>query len=417
MHSIIVGIVIVILLIVLIGLLVKFKLSGGLTLGGFKTYLSDVIPGADEFSNTSRHHDVLLSKYVSELEQYIPCLSKFGKAKIIDSNEILRLHIYRNILNLITCYNEHPEVRNMIKSRYYDKNTVIGGIAEAVVYLTGHNIRSLTKFSHNVIECKGLASGGSNVVFICKITSYTEKHHKISEIGEFALRILFNNYTDSAEHVAAIRSLMAHHDYSKYFITPVVSHVDFLNDYDYTGVKTCWYLFDSCAPLGGADQIDFNKYLDAEFNCLRLLHSEKLYYRDWKPENFMKVDPNTFKAKRLKLSENYVLSDIDFSHNTYEYTIKHDYISNLYSSKFSGSDFQKVMDNIVALLSWLIIANEKLTHNDNDACYSWYESNINNNLLNFLNRCEARNELVDSKKFYKAIKTYYTHDRIRKCFN
>lgn len=314
MLKIILAIVIIVILIIFVKLCItKFRGGFSTTLCDYVTYNNNI--DVNELSNCL-YHGYRYEKYnqhlYSEYDFYI-------------------LENVRNLRN--TLYNfEDPKLCKAFKIVPKEKGgeiselnilnlqTIIGGIAESISYLTYKNVCGIENFHHNIIECEDYGRGSFNVVFICLITPCTETEEKESK--RFALRIKYKfdktgSDGDCFENYADLIAASRPNELKHFVVSKVPNFKDdkesqeFLNNLekDNTCLPTRWYLME-CYEESETKDFDLQKYFTAAKTCANRLHSNGLMYRDWKLGNFM--------IKQESDDWNYILSDIDFEKLNYD---------------------------------------------------------------------------------------------------
>lgn len=383
--SIIIVIVAIVLIVILLICLGKKYFKGGAT-----TYLSDSLVGVDYITDLFKNLDLFAKEY-----------KELHEAKRLNPDLVPKKFLYRNIAELLKFIdNKYDEITEKNSLNY---NTVLSGVVEACIYIASYS-HGLDNFSYNKIECERVALGGFNMVFICKITPYDVDGENLEYGEKYALRVLYNANVDSLEYTYALKKLMKEPNYEKYFMKPIIGHVDF-NSFNTSedSIKTSWNLFKLCKTIRNIKPL---KYLETEFNCLDMLHKHELCYKDWKFENMMEFDTR------------YILTDIDFSFDNAPYSIRHKMI-NKFLVEQGYTDIFKLnyaLDNVIALISWLQITNSMMTGEDTYDYYDYYDEHINQNMKNFLLSCH---DIDNSKLFYKQILNYYLPENginIKKCF-
>lgn len=338
----------------------------------FKTVLSDKYPNIDPITE-----DIINKEFLNDVD-------KFSKSLLL-----------KNIYALYTSFLQNDKINYIIYDEQIDRRNIIGGIVEAAFYLTYSFDVKHSKQSHkktnNVIKVLNCVGGYFNAVFVVSICSEKEK-----AISEFALRILFDNRSDPNKYSKLLEKLMKNKDYEKYFVRPIVINktIEHINETkQFYKINTYWQLLPRLYEIPPNDTEKNNiRYLKAIFNCLKIIHNNRMLYRDFKPQNFM-FD-----------GENILLSDIDFTDTANEiiecYNIDglFDYMKKFYD----GKKYDIVMDNITGLIAFLYeyIYFKSNGHENIDIDI---KSQIPHEFIKLIKKMHKSKCLIDSEKFLNYI--------------
>ena len=292
------------------------------------------------------------------------------------SNSIL----LKNIYNIYTSYLENFDSDD---KKYFNRELIISGIVEAAYYLT-----YLFKDDEIEITVKDCHSGNFNTVFICEMCNKT-----------YALRILFNDELNSNKQASLLKKLMKDKDYEKYFNKPLLINKDFESIKKKHNINTYWMLLPYLTEFEFTEE-NLTKFLNTSFNCLNVLHRNKMFFRDWNISNIMLTN------------DKMILSDIDFSDEpdktpcVFNPSAVRKFLKSL---SLKGNDLEFAVDNVIAFICFIVYENYQKTEwetvlYDID-CYE-NDDYLSNDLKKLIKDLLKNNCLINSLKFKSYVQKH-----------
>lgn len=334
--------------------------------------------------------------------------------------------LINNIINLYVQFLENFELQNNIYEKNIDRKTIIGGIVEAVVYLTFEISFKDNKKRQCHVFCDNCFGGCYNAVFHCGILPDKADKANKDETIYIALRILFNPEIDPNDYNINFKKFSENKNFDEFCVRPLWTNYDFEDKQIKTSskqnsktknnsskttkqnkiVKTYWQILPSLYNVEEFTDDVIYDYFDTTFNCLIMIHEAGLFYRDWKIDNTM-YDYRVIKDDKgkKKIKPFLVLTDIDFINK------KSDIISSIryeglekFVNKLgiTGKKLEYAIDNLVCLVSFMIYYSWYAEDNEKYFVYISsleYENNIPNNFKKLIKYLYKINSLIDSSNF------------------